>query len=361
MKIKFKTLLLFFLVPMLLFANNGKNDGKYRYKKEKTIKKEFTVNANANLKIDNSFGNVDIVTWNENRIVIEVQITTEGNIEEKTQKRLNNIDVNFSSAASQVSAKTIFNKNGGKNWFGNDNNTSMEINYTVKMPISNSIDLSNDYGSINLNTLEGHAKISCDYGQMIIGELLADNNYLSFDYTSKSTIGYMKSGKINADYSSFTLDKVGKLDLNADYTGTKIIEVSDINYNCDYGSINIKKVGNLNGIGDYISHKIGTVMGDLSINADYGSIKIERLTPSVKKVIIKADYTGIKIGYDSQFNFNFSINMKYANFSGKSDLNVQHSDSRNSSKKLAGFYGSENSGNTITINSGYGGVSLTKN
>ncbi len=356
MKTSFKIALILLLVPTLLFAT----DGKYRYKKEKTIKKEFNVNANANLKIDNSFGNVDIVSWSENRIVIEVHITTEGNNEVTIKKRLDAIDVNFIASPSAVSAKTIFNKNGGKNWFGNNNNTSMEINYTVKMPRTNSLDLNNDYGSINLNKLEGHAKISCDYGQMIIGELMAENNLLNFDYTSKTTIGYMKSGKINADYSDFTLDKVGKLNLNADYTNSKITEVSNINYNCDYGKITIEKVGSLLGRGNYISHKIGTVSGDLNINADYGSIKIERLTPTVNNVIIKAGYTGINIGYDNQLNFNFSIDMKYASLNGKSNLIVQHSDKRNSSEKLSGFYGSENSGNNININSKYGGVTLTK-
>jgi len=357
MKTLYKVVLILLLVPTLLFAT----DGKYRYKKEKTIKKEFNVNANASLNIDNSFGNVDIVTWSENRIVIEVHITTEGNNEDKTQKRLNSIDVNFSGTSSQVSAKTIFNKNGGKNWFGNNNNTSMEINYTIKMPITNSLDLSNDYGSINLNKLEGHAKISCDYGQMIIGELMADDNSLNFDYTSKSTIGYMKSGKINADYSGFTLDEVGNLDLNADYTNSKIGKVSEIIYSCDYGKITIDEVRSLMGTGDYISHKIGIVSGSLNINADYGSIKIENLTPTVNSVFLKADYTGIKIGYDSQLDFNFSIDMKYASLSGKSDLTVQHSDKRNSSEKLSGFHGSENSGSTINIDSEYGGVTLTKN
>jgi hypothetical protein len=336
------------------------SDGKYKYTKKKTINKEFTVNANAKLNIDNSFGNVDIVTWNENRIVIEVSIETHGNSEEKTQKRLDAIDVNFSATQSLVSAKTIFNKNGKKNWFGNNNNTSMEINYTIKMPVSNSLDLSNDYGAININRLEGHAKISCDYGQLIIGELMADDNMISFDYTSKSTIGYMKSGKINADYSGFTLDKTERLNLNADYTNSTISEVNEINYNSDYGKITIEKAGTVVGIGDYISHHIGTVSKSININADYGSIKIDRLTATVNNVIIKSDYTGIKVGYDSGLSFDFIIDLQYASLKGEGELTVQQRNERNSSKKLSGFHGSQNSGNTININSEYGGLTLTK-
>ncbi len=355
MKTPFKILVFLLIMPALLFANNG----KFKYKKEKTIKKEFSVNANAALKVNNSFGNVDIVTWNENRIEIVIYISTEGNSEEKTQKRLDEIDVEFSASASNVSAKTTFNKKS-RSWFGSNNNTSMEINYTVKMPITNSLDLSNDYGSINLTKLEGHAKISCDYGQMIIGELMADDNYLNFDYTSKSSIEYMKSGKINADYSGFTLEKVGRLDLNADYTNSKIIDVNDLDYNCDYGKITVENVTNLQGVGDYISHRIGNVSGSLNINADYGSIKIDRLKSTAKNIVIGADYTSIKLGYDSDYNFDFTFNLQYASFNGEDGLTMRHSSTDNSSKRYSGYYGSENSGNTVNINSEYGGVTLTK-
>ena len=359
MKTQFKAVIILLLFPALLFANNNKPD--FKHTKEKTIHKEYNVSSDAKLKVDNSFGNVDIVTWNENRIVIDVIITVDGNSEDKVQKRLDGIDVVFSASNTLVSARTTFNKSKSNwNWLGNNNNSSMKINYTIKMPLNNSLDLSNDYGSINLNKLNGHAKINCDYGQIIIGELMADDNYLNFDYTSKSTIGYMKSGKINADYSGFTLDKVENLDLTADYTNSKIGEVSEINYNCDYGKITIEDVGKAEGNGDYISHRIGNVSGSLSINADYGSIKVERLEASVKSAAISADYTSIKMGYASDLNFDFVLDMRYASFNGEDDLTIQHSEKHNSSKKYSGYHGSQNSGNTININSEYGGVSLTK-
>ena len=272
---------------------------------------------------------------------------------------MDEIDVEFSASTSNVSAKTTFKKSS-RSWFGSNNNTSMKINYTIKMPITNSLDLSNDYGSINLTKLEGQARISCDYGQMIIGELMADDNYLNFDYTSKSTIEYMKSGKINADYSGFTLEKAERIDLNADYTNSKINEVNDLEYNCDYGKITVDNVNNIEGVGDYISHRIGNVSGSLSINADYGSIKIDKVKSSAKNIEIGADYTSIKMGYESDYNFNFTINLRYAGFNGEDELTMRHSSTDNSSKKYAGFHGNENSGNVVNINSEYGGVTLTK-
>lgn len=360
MKTRFKAVLLLLILPVFLFANNGKIDKKHS--KEKTIHKEYSVNPNAKLKVTNSFGNIDIVTWNENRIVIDVVITVNGSNEDKVQKKLEEINVTFTATGTLVTAKTTFsNKKSSWSWFGNNNsNSSMEINYTIKMPITNAVNIENDYGAISINKLEGHATINCDYGQLIIGELMAENNYLNFDYTSKSTIGYMKSGRINADYSGFTLDKVDHLELNADYTNSKIVEVNEINYNCDYGKIIVEKVVELEGNGDYLSHRIGTVSGALNINVDYGSVKIDRLTPSVSSAIIKAAYTSIKVGYDSDFNFDFSINLKYANLSGKENLTINHTSENNSDKRYTGYFGTKNTGNTININSKYGAITLTK-
>ncbi|MEZ4779304.1 MAG: hypothetical protein R2786_07990 [Flavobacteriaceae bacterium] len=351
-----------FLLPAIAFAGEKYGpDGKYT--KEKTLKKEYSVNANAGLTVDNSYGNIDIVTWTENRIVIEVLIRTNGNDEERVQEKLNNIDVDFSGSASQVTAKTIFKdrKNSSWSWWGNNNkNVHMEINYTIKMPITNSVDLNNDYGGITLNELQGNAKINCDYGQVNIGKLLAENNSLNFDYTNNSTINYMKSGKINADYSGFTLEKVETLDLNADYTNSEINDVASINYNNDYGKLRIGKVGKLVGRGDYIPLRIDVLTGSLSVNTDYGSVTVEKMKSSVKEVTINSDYAGIKIYFESDANFNFYVDLSYANLSGEDDLEIMKTSKDYSSKTYSGYYGRKDSGNTININSNYGGVTLEK-
>ncbi|MCH2489151.1 MAG: hypothetical protein MK211_03290 [Flavobacteriales bacterium] len=360
MKLLSKTLLLLFFVPGIVLAHNGEPKGKYT--KEKKINKEYKVNANAGLRVDNSYGNIDIVTWNENRTVIEVTITTNGDDEEKVQQKLDEITVEFTANASLVTAKTIFDdtKNSWKIWNSKKNSVSMSIHYRIKLPVTNTVDLDNDYGAINLNRLEGNAKINCDYGQLIIGELLADNNLLSFDYTQNSTIAYMKSGTIKADYSGFSLEKIDDLELAADYTDSKIGEVNNLNYNNDYGKIAIDKVGNLVGRGDYIPNRIGTVTGSLNLNTDYGSIVINKVASTANNVTIKSDYTAVKLGYEAGYSFDFIIKLSFANFKGGNDVTVTNSDKGYTSKNYQGYHNIRNSGNNLNINSSYGSVSLTK-
>ncbi len=335
------------------------NDFKGKHTREKTIRKEFNVNADALLKIDNSYGNLVLNSWDENRVVIEVHITVNGNNENKVNQRLEEIDVDFDATSSMVSARTIFNKGSGWGWKGN-NNVNMQINYTVKMPVKNSVNLSNDYGNIILDRVDGHAKISCDYGRLDLGELRGRNNELKFDYTSKSRIGYMNSGEINADYSGFTLEKTGNLILRADYTNASVMEMDNLDYNCDYGSVEIGKVNNVLGRGDYVNVKLGQVSGNLDLEADYGGIQIEEMTAGAGDVMINTNYTGIKLGYDPAYHFDFEIRTEYAGVKGREDLEVNISREKSSERYYEGYHGSPNSGKKLRIQSDYGSISLNK-
>ncbi len=359
--VQFKSLITFLLIPLFVTATNGITKGKFS--KEKKINKEFAVSSNANLSIKNSYGNLDIVTWNENKIVFEIIITTSGNNEEKVQERLNGITVEFEGSRNNVSANTKFGKGKSNSWWGKGkkNNVNISVNYIVKMPITNSVVLNNDYGSINLGKLEGQAKINCDYGKITTKELMADDNILTFDYSSGCYFDYIKSGKINADYSGFTVGKTETLDINTDYTKSKIEVAEKINYNSDYGSLHIEKVNTINGNSDYVNLRFGDIYDSATIRAGYGSIKIDKLQSSLKALTIKTNYTASKIGYDLNMNFNFDLDLNYASLNGDNDFKFTYKDKESNRKKYTGYYGSKSSGTKIIIDSNYGGVSFQKN
>ena len=358
----FKCAIIVLLIsPTALTAGGGQLKGKYT--KEKTIKKEYDVDANALLKVKNSYGNITLNSWDQNRVEIEVHIKTNGNNEEKVQRRLDEIDVEFDASSSMVSAKTLFNKQGS-NWgwkWGRKNNVNVQVNYTIKLPVKNSVNLSNDYGSIKLDRIDGHAKISCDYGRLDIGELRGRNNQLNFDYTSKSSIEYMNSGEITADYSGFVIEKAGNVILRADYTNSTINQMANLDYSTDYGNLEVGEVENVQGNGDYIKVKLGTVHGNVDINADYGSIHIDRMSEDAGNINIRTDYTGIKIGYDPNYTFDFEITAEYAGVSGKDDFEVNISKERSNERYYKGYHKAENSGNMVSITSDYGSISFFRN
>ena len=281
------------------------------------------------------------------------------------EERLREIDVKFNQSGNTVSAKTMFEKrNNNSFWsslFGGSSNVNMEINYRVRAPVTNNVYLINDYGSINLDRLEGNATISCDYGRILVGDLLGDDNVLSFDYTRNSSINYVKKAKISADYSEFSIDEAGTISLSADYTDSYFQKVENIGFSCDYGSLKVEKLKNIKGSGDYLGVKLGMVYGTANIGMDYGSLSIDQLMASLKELDLSTDYTSIKIGYDREAPFSFEVSTSYGGVKGLNNSGFTVNKRRESSGNdyYQGYYRSGNAGGRVKINASYGSVSFT--
>ena len=359
MKYIYKTVFFLFIFSGSILANE-KNK---KHEKKRTIKKEFKVNKNATVALNNRYGNLNITTWNENRVVIEVTITVKGNDAENVEERLEAINIDFEATKSQVSAKTIIEKSKQSwSWFGNNKNVNYKINYEVKMPETNSVDLDNDYGSIYLDNLEGDAAINCDYGKISIGELHSTNNTINLDYCSSSSIEYLNAGSLNLDYSKITLDKSKEAKITADYSTLKIGLINTVNFNLDYGSIAINEGDYITGNSDYAAVKIGRLNRKLNIETDYGAVSIQSLANNFESVQIDTEYASVRLGVNQGNSFDFELNLQYATFS-RNDNNIDlfKSISKSSNKYYQGKYGKNTSTGKVKITSQYGGISFKEN
>ncbi|PWG05441.1 hypothetical protein [Polaribacter aquimarinus] len=359
MKSIYKITLVLLLLPLIASANPIKK----KHEKNRVIKKEFSVNADAKVALNNRYGNLNITTWNKNKVEIEVTITVKGNDLDAVEDRLSSIDVMFNATKSLVEAETIFEKNKSSwSWWKKSRNINYKINYVVKMPKSNAVDLDNDYGNIYLGDLDGKADINCDYGKISVGDLTASNNNINLDYCSTSSIAFMKSGSLNVDYSKITIDKTESVKVNADYSGVKLGEVQNVDFNADYGSISIDAADNVQGNSDYASMRFGTIKKNLNIDTDYGSLSVKNLARGFQSVDIDGQYAGIRIGIDPNAVFNFEIDLQYAGFSRNNDkMEFFKSISKSTKKYYQGKYGKGNTNSKIRIKSQYGGVSIKEN
>ncbi|AOW19212.1 DUF4097 family beta strand repeat-containing protein [Urechidicola croceus] len=355
MKCLYKITLLLFLSPYLLLANGF--DGKHT--KTKTINKEFEVNSNAQVKLDNKYGSIDIKTWNQNRVSIEVIITTNGNNESKVKDKLNQISIQFDSNNNLVSAKTIIEKTGSNwNWFGNNSNINMDIKYIVNMPITNKLYVDMDYGDVMLTKIEGETHFNIDYGKLIAGELLNDKNIVTLDYSRGSSIDKITNGEINIDYSSLDIEEAGDIDLNTDYSDTYFNNVHNLVFNCDYGSLEVDNANIIDGNSDYVNLKFGEVIDVLKIEADYGNIKINKMGPNFSLVDINSEYIGVKIGVNRNSSFKLIADSQYGNISVPNNFNFTQQIEKNNKKHYEGTY--NGSKGKIIVKTQYGGVKISE-
>lgn len=351
-----------FFLLMFPFITNANTDDK-KHEKTKTIKKEYAVNSDAKVIIDNKYGDLNITTWDKNRVEIEVLITVKGDDLDEVEAKLNSIRIEFNANNSLVEATTIFGeKKSNWSWWGKSKNTNYKINYIVKMPKTNAVDIDNDYGSIYLGNLSGTATINCDYGKISVGELSAIDNVITLDYCSSSSITSMKSGSVNIDYSKLTIDNSENIKLNADYSTVKFDKAGKIDYNLDYGSITVNDIERIHGNSDYVTLRFGTVRKEFVVDTDYGSLTIKNLMKGFDKVDITGQYTGIRIGVENGASFNFEIDLQYSSFKRDSDkVELFKSISKSTKKYYEGIYGQEKTHSILNVNSQYGSVRIEEN
>ena len=346
------TLLFLALCPLLSIANGFPIE-----KVTKKIHKEIDVNPNAIVEIENQFGDISITTWDQNKVIIDILISVEGRSTQKINEKLQNIDVVFDLGPDLVRAITKINNRWGVSWMGTTK-VKFKIDYTIKMPATNEVDLENDYGVIALNYLEGRAKLSWDYGKIIIGELMADNNQLSFDYTSNSNIEYIAGGEINADYSGFEVTEAGYINLNSDYTSSYFEIIDSLNFNNDYGKLKIEKARSIEGNGDYLTFQLGKITNFLKLNNEFGSIRISEIFPTTKRIAINAEYTGIHLGIDQDWAFRFELNLEFAGLRHDLDLYFNEKIIESNEKYYQGHHIDEETTNTLKIDSEFGSIKL---
>ena len=349
---------LLLMLPLLTFANNGKFKGKYT--KEKRVQKEFVVNDDAALEVTNKYGNIVVTTWNENKTIIEVVIKTNGNNESKVQERLDDISIDMNGNGTRVTANTNFGDSSGS-WGWNNNkksNVALEVNYTIKIPSNNTVALTNKYGAITVGDLQGHANIQNKYGQVTIGTLAAENNNITIKYVKTASIKEMKSGKINAGYSTFTIDNAENLDLEASYTTSNLGAVGNLNYNNKYGKLRVDSVTNVEGNAGYNNGTFGSISGNANFNVKYSTISVDLMTATAKNLTFNGKYSKCNLGIHKDYVFSFNMNLRYGSLKGKDLVTLTTQENKRNSGLYTGYHNNPNSGNRIAINSSYGSVTL---
>jgi hypothetical protein len=358
MKNKGLNILLIILIPWLAAAS-VLPEGKY--KKTKVIRRSFQTNNTGELSVNNSYGNINVVTWEKNTVDIKVTIQVDGNKPDAVNRKLNAIDINFNQTGNKIFAKTRIEASY-HSWslfdmlFGKSDKVNFKILYEIRIPENFNLIVSNDYGNFYLDKLAGSLQLNLDYGQFDIGELSNDNNYIHTNYLSLSTIDFIKKGEINADYSKIKIGTAYRLNLNCDYTVININKVRSLHINNDYGSIRAYDVKEVIGTGDY-QNRYFSGIDNLKFTGDYGSIKIDKILPGFRNIDIKSDYTNVKIINTLNAPYRLSVNQEYGNFK-QNGINIYKDIQRNGDKTIEGYYQDKNSSSVIHIDMDYGSIKI---
>jgi len=351
MKNSYKLLILL-LIPLFSFGITIEDEA---YTKEKSISKSYNVDSDVLLQTSNSYGNINVYLWDENKISIQVNIKVSGNNENKVIEKLNSIDIAFSASSSKVSATTTFDNSNWKN----GSNMNYEINYIIKIPKNGNVGLINKYGNITIDKLNGTSNISCQYGNVSLGNFTNNSNNISLSYSGDSSIGSIDKLNLSSQYSQIDFQNVNQIAIDGNYNGFNFQNIGTLTMSSNYTKINSKSIQKFICNGNYLNLKLGEIGSTANLNSNYSDINLTA-SSKTKDITINGNYSNSKIICPSDFAFDIDVDIKYGGFKDQIGLKYTEKTEKNTSKKYSAYHISQGKA-SVTVNTNYGSVQLLDN
>lgn len=340
----------FILAIAVFCANNvfGQEDFN-----KKLIEESFDANENDKLVLTSKFGDINILTSDDDQVSFKVDLTIDTNSEMVAEKFFNNIDIQINKSGNTISAKTVF-KSGLKGI------KDYKVNYTIYMPPTIETDINHKFGNLYIENISDEVKIDLGYGNYKIDKLGAPDktSFFKLDYAN-GEVDQIMDAKLILNYSTMNIKgNAGKLRLESTYSKLNA-EICDLlSFSSKYDRIEIDEINDLNGEGTYSHFKFEEVSGNIEITYEYGSLDIDYVKPGFENINIDSKYGDTKISIDSEAAYALNGEAKYGKIHYPDNYDVREINEISTSE-IHGVIGYEaNVNSQVTIFTEYGNVRL---
>ncbi len=351
---KFKSVLLLIFIQLLVIPAIFAAGEEF----SKNLHKDFDADKNTLLFIQNKFGDVDINNWDKNKVSIDVTITVDHRNEERAKELIDYITVKFNQTGNKIEAITEISEKFSK-W--HHDNKEFSIDYKVNIPKDIKLELENKYGSVFINEIAGHSKISVKYGNLKINKILRDNKKpLNEIYLAYSNGAIVESSWLNLTlkYSELNIEKSKALIAVTKYSKLYVDESSSIVCESKYDVYRIGTVANFVTTSGYTDFDFKEIQKKLDFENKYGSINVDYIPASFEKIDIKNQYGNVNLNIDASASYNIEGTAKYANIDFPNTGRVSRI-KESTSLTINGYVGNDsNTKSVVKIETKYGSVDL---
>ncbi len=323
----------------------------------------FKVDDATAVVISNRYGDVTVETWNRNEVSIDVLVTAEMSTTERSEKLLEMISVEFVENDTSVGATTLLDSRFSTVTRGAGTNR-FKIDYTVRMPGKNNLNIANRYGNIKIDEHPGWVNIDLRYGNLVALRLTRGNqkpiNCIALSY-GKATIDEAGWLSIISRYiTDLSIRKVQAMMLDSRYSKVTIDEAGSIVADSKYDNIDVRNINNFVAETAYTTMKFETLYNSLNLDAKYGSFAADAVPAGFESLIVDAAYCGITLGIDRNAAYKLQAKVNYGSLSYCEEcIDIQTRITENTSKEIAGTARpGDNPAASVNIKSSYASVRL---
>ncbi|MFN0015869.1 MAG: hypothetical protein ACKVU2_15105 [Saprospiraceae bacterium] len=338
----------------------------------KKINREFNISATGTTAIYNKYGKVNINTWQNNSVKIDITIVVNATDQRTADRTFERIKVNFMNTADYVKAETVIESEAKISWLGN-NCQDFKINYEVWMPIGNQLDLKNKYGNSFVAALNGKLKAEIKYGDLRT-EAVNNNADLSIGYGKanlakvRNLTGYLSYGGLNiteaaevqmdSKYSDFQIDQAMAVRVTSKYDNFNLGDIEDLRVQTKYANLRVNTTKAVYVTAQYTDVKMNSISGSVDADLNYGSLKVGALGRNFSEARIVGKYTDVQMNVESGAAFRFDAEGMHTGLRTPHGATISRKDKKGSHSLVAGFVGDAKAPRLVHARLSYGDFTL---
>jgi len=348
-----KTILFFVFLTIISIRLFGSDIVRKEYIKK--INKEFSTTADGEVNIFNKYGTVDIKSWDENSVKIEIKIVVNARNQGDADDVFDRIDINFNKRSGYVSAETsIASAKSSSFWWFWDSNTSAEyqIHYLVHMPKSNALKLETKYCDATMDYLSGGAQLQMKYGDfdsegfggnvsMLLsygkGKIMTLNNLDGELSYGRLVLPTCQDVDLESKYSKVKISKGGDLTVNSKYDTYVLGDIRQMKVIGRYSDYSINQINDVSFDGKYSDMKIELLVNNGTFESKYGNIIITNLEDGFGLIELEGKYTDFKIGTAMTKSYCIEAKCDYGDISIPKSLQVKENVKEGNSQAVSAY------------------------
>lgn len=346
--LKYNLLVSLYLMGFQLEASS------HKYQEErKVIERTFDVKADTWLKIDNTFGDIHVESWDSDQIYVEVEIIVKGRNEERANRIIDKIEIDISEEPDEISFDTEMNDIQTRG-----NSESFEVNYLVKMNPENPIQFENKFGNIYLPDRMGKTEIEISYGNLK-AEDMKDDFHLDVAFGG-ADVGELINAEMEIKYSDINIAKARRLEIEQKFSNLEMGAVEVLDMEAKYGEVKIKQIGRGTVEAHYSAFEVEVLYDRLVFEGNYVSgFNIGLLKKGFSLLDLSGQYTSYEVTIESGLEADIQAEFSYSKLQYPDiDIDFYYKDFDGNTKEYRGRLNGGNDNAKIVINSSYGSLHL---
>jgi len=347
-----KTIYKFLPVLLLIFILfPGRSSAHDDY--TKVIKKEYTVNPNAQVILENKFGQIHCNNWDKNMVSIEIRITVTASSLEKANKLLDLVNIASEGSPSKVETRTVFDKEGFSG------NSKVNVDYTVNMPATVELNLTNKFGDVFLNELSGKGNFNIAYGNVEINKLMNSNNVIDIKF-GKGDIHYITGAMVALKYSELKVEYAGSLYVDSKFSNLEGNKIISLSMGFEGGKVDVENSSVVTGTSKFSDLSFSHLDKKIDLDIQYGNCDVGQIAADFTLISVRNKYGDVSVNIPAGTSYTLDADLKFCNLDFPEDQAIfTQKIITNTSKSFRATVGKKtNPEAKVIVRSEFGNVSL---